>query len=239
MQSLNRETKEVFKEPGTVLEYYGKDQPHSTGIDPFAFGLNPTHTWDKIEYRFNSLGLRGPEPNYNAKHRILIAGGSFCIGVGVGIEQTFASKLCSKLGDSSYINLSDYDTFTEMYDDLKIYIDKFKPTMIVLGDSRFVDEYGFTWRKLWLDHRDTKFVKDIRKVLQKRNKKIVEMMVYYFQHKYNIPTHLVYAKRKDFKFDIDDGLVIDPLDLARDGRHPGPDSHENIANELYELYLDR
>jgi hypothetical protein len=235
-----RDNKKTFKTPGLVLEWYGKDQPEGGGVDPLTAHLKPNKVWDKIEYRFNSLGLRGPEPDYNAKHRILSAGGSLAIGVGVKEEETYVSRLSKKIPNSSYINLSDYDTFTDMYDDLKEYINKFKPTIIILGDTRFVDEYGFTWRKLYHEKKfDKDFILKIRKVLHNRNRKTVELMLYYIKNEFNVPTFFVYGKRKDFNFEIDDSIIINPLDLGRDGRHLGPDSHEYIADKIYnELQLD-
>jgi hypothetical protein len=197
------------------------------------------------------MGLRGPEPNYNSKHRILCAGGSFIFGTGIDLENMWISKLCNKLDDASYINISDSDSVTEVLDPLNEIAKDFRPTCIVLGDARFLDEYGWTWRYLWTSMRklfgedQREFANLVRDKLANRNRKTMELLLFYLKEHYKVPVFFVTVSRKDFNFKgklkpMGTTLVhIKPVDLARDNRHPGIQTHENIAQEIFDgLKLD-
>ena len=247
---LERDVTVLFKEPNTTLDWHGKDQPglnklHGKGTDDITLHLTQTRKWKDVEvkYHINSLGLRGPEPNYNAEHRILGMGGSFLFGTGVNEEDTFIHKVTSKLG-GSYINVSDADTLTEIVEASEDIICKFQPTCILLADTRFFDEYGLTWRLSYLKARETwskelkKDIFDLRKTLVKRNRIVLELYLHYLVTVYKVPVFFITANRKDFGFDGNlsgmGATIVNILavDLARDNRHPGPVTHTNIAEEV-------
>ena len=245
---LKRDSKTLFKEPNSTFDWYGQDQPGKyklggVGTDPLTKHLSQTNTFGDIIYKMNSLGLRGPEPDYNNDNRILCAGGSFVFGTGVNNEDTFIDRLSSTL-NASYINLSDADSITELLEPINEYAEKFKPTCIILGDTRFLDEYGWTWRHLYTTFKDTfkeghkEYTKLMRKKLVDRNRKVMELILFYLKNNFDVPIFFITANRKDFKFynilkDMGTHIIrVKALDLARDNRHPGVKSHNYIKQEI-------
>jgi hypothetical protein len=195
------------------------------------------------------MGLRGPEIDTSKDTKIIFAGGSFTFGSGVHEHQTFAHKL-SKRMDASYINISDSDSLLGLLQPILKTAKWYKPDYLVLGDTRFVDEYGWLVRltkaKILkkVDSKTSMFLRgEYTKILNERNYNSVYLMLSHLKDKLNIPIYFLISNRKDFNFDtkldIDGVEVIECewgelfMDLSRDNSHPGPLSHDQIALELY------
>jgi lysophospholipase L1-like esterase len=52
-----------------------------------------------VDFRINSLGMRGPEPRLDAPHRVMVLGSSIALGWGVEEEKTLSARLEAHLGD--------------------------------------------------------------------------------------------------------------------------------------------
>lgn len=259
-KKLNRTHKEginLYKEPNSVLKYYSHDIPGSfeiggKGKDPLTNHLVQDIDWPskpKVEYKFNSLGLRGPEPDYNAKKKVLFIGGSIMHGVGVNEEDAFPHKFAKAI-DASYINVSDTDTLTDLFNEIDLHMEEFKPDYLVIGDTRFFDEFGYAWTLFWLQVKKDKtseqrkiLKNDLKPVLVERNKKVMELLLYKLNNMYDIPSVFISSFRKDFAFTdlksygtkmfyLDSSYMVD---LARDNRHPGPKSHDKITLQILNL----
>jgi len=136
----------LYKAPFTIEKYYGRDDEKThygdPGKDPICNHLiqDVDYKKIKIQYKFNSFGLRGPEPNAKkSDKKILFAGGSFCFGTGLNVEDTFPYILSEMMG-ADYLNLSDVDSLTELIPYLKDIKSKFNPDYFVLCDTRFINE---------------------------------------------------------------------------------------------------
>ena len=260
-QILERNTKLLYKTPNTTEYWYGKDQPNC--VKYLGKGQGPNYVskhiqdvdWsdEKIEYNFNSMGLRCPDIDKSKDNKVLFAGGSFMMGTGVHMEQSFPYKL-SNLVDASYINLSDSDSLLGLLQPILHTCEWYKPKYLILGDTRFVDEYGWfvrlTEAKI-ANHLDKKtknfMMKTYKRILIERNYNSVYLMLSHLRHKLDIPIYFLVSNRKDFKFDKKIDIPgIDTIycsweeggnfiDLARDNEHPGPLSHDVITLELYDL----
>jgi hypothetical protein len=245
----------LYKEPFSEMQYYSHDiegafRMGGTGKDPLTCHLEQDIDWSSkevVKYKFNSMGLRGPEPDYNAKKKILFVGGSLMHGVGVNEEDSFPYKLAKEM-DASYINVSDTDTLTELFDEIDDHVTEFEPDYLILGDTRFFDEFGYAWTMFWKNKDKTKeerqiLLNDLRPILVKRNQKVMELLLYKINNLYNIPSVFITSMRKDFAFvDIksygtkmfylDNSYFVD---LGRDNRHGGPATHDNITLRLLNL----
>lgn len=86
--------------PDERLEYVTHDEalyhfrPDQVGVAPLSDGSASPPA------RINALGLRGPELDPRAEHRVLVLGDSFTFGVGVADDETFAARLDRALGDA-------------------------------------------------------------------------------------------------------------------------------------------
>lgn len=259
-QVLERDTKLLYKSPNTTEHWYGKDQPENIKLNGKGRGRWPVgkHIQDidwsneVINYNFNSRGLRCPELT-DKDNKLLFAGGSFTLGTGVHMEQSFPYKL-SNLLNASYINLSDSDSLLGLLQPILDTCGWYKPNYLILGDTRFVDEYGWfvrlTRAKIakHLDKDTQEFMMNTYEgILRERNYNSVYLMLSHLRHKLDIPIYFMISNRKDFKFSKDISIpgveVINCswedggnfIDLARDNTHPGPLSHDNITLELYDL----
>jgi len=249
----------LYKTPLSTIDYYGHDSINAfemggVGRDPLTRHLTQNIDWDKrkIEYSFNSLGLRGPEPNYSDDAKMLFVGGSLMHGVGVNEEDTFVHKTAKAL-NASYINVSDTDSLTELFDEIDDYMDVFKPNYLIISDTRFFDEFGHAWTLFWKSKNKTKeeryiLTNELRPILIKRNQKVMELLLYKINNLYkDTTTVFITSNRKDFAFEniISYGtkiLYLDNsyfVDLARDNRHGGPDTHTNITHQLLNLLNQR
>jgi len=252
MKSKFRITKDLYKEPNTVEVSYGKDtgisEYNGKGKDPLTKHLiqDVDYTDKEIKYEFNSIGLRCPETT-NKNKRIIFAGGSFCFGTGVNLEDTFAYILSKKI-NADYINLSDVDSLTELVDSLSKFKD-YNPDYLIISDTRFISEIG--WLRMYILDRtkednlkaDPETKKFLMNCFQNHDDDVIKMFEAYCKNLFpNTKLIFVYCKRKHFTRDINfkyfTGLQItseDVLDIARDNAHPGPKTHNMVAQFLFKL----
>lgn len=257
---------QLFKKPFTVLNTYGKDNGsiryNDSGKDPICTHLIQTFNYEgvNIEYKFNEFGLRGPSLK-NKNKKILFAGGSFCFGTGVNVEQTFPYIISEQL-DADYLNLSDVDSLSELIPILKDIKEKFKPDYFVLSDTRFITEIG--WLRLYILDRFPKQNEqklgweaiadntilsngDIRRFAQhlfeKTDDDTLLMFEAFCKDLFDIPMIFVYFNRKsfanktiDFKYFKQIKLEAkDVVDISRDNNHPGPLTHKMVADKILKL----
>lgn len=132
-------------QPNTTTDGHNDDQPENfdfnkTGQHPRSIGTEHTYNWSEhpFQYHWNSLGLRGPEPNKNASKKILAIGNSLVLGSGVPIEHTFIHKVADHY-NANYINLSDNFVLTDVIDSCKDILKWYNPDLIYISDFRFID----------------------------------------------------------------------------------------------------
>lgn len=245
--SVEKDPKRLFKDPNTVDLHYGKDVEDAfklgePGKDVFTSEIVQDFDWSTtdITYKWNSLGLRGPEPNYNANTRILFAGGSLSLGVGVPLEKTFPYVLSEKL-NASYINLSDADTITDLIDPLKKFKD-FDPTVVVINDTRFIQQYGWALIDIY-KVRNIEGSNLYKTIFADCDRTFLMMFECYLKMLFpNALLVLATCDRRSFKRkfpDLEHFVKVpffrnEVVDLARDNAHPGPLSHAAFAEKIYQ-----
>lgn len=241
-----KEAKSLFKSPNTCDYFYGKDNKESftlgkTGKDVFTSHLVQNTDWSKIsvEYNWNGLGLRGPEPNYSSNKKILFAGGSLCLGTGVPLDKSFPYLVSSML-DASYINLSDVDTLSDLIDPLKKFKD-FNPDIVVINDTRFIQMYGWALIDIYkVKHVEYKDV--YKNIFQECDINFLLLFESYLKTLFPRATLiLAYCVRRAFNVQMPPFEYLklvrlekkDVVDIARDGAHPGIRSHQTFAEKIY------
>lgn len=242
----NKKPKILFKEPNTFQNYYGKDIAdafvlNGSGQDVFTSHLIQEYDWNThhFGYAWNSLGLRGPEPDYNANTRILIAGGSNSLGTGIPVESSFPYLLAKKL-NANYINLSDVDCLDELVNPLTQFAD-YDPHYVIINDTRFIQYYGWMMIDLYKtkDIENTDVYKKILKTCDNNFLLLFESHLKLLFPKSKI--YLAYSKRRAWKDDLPDFKFVKPIlldknlivDMARDNAHPGMNSHKNFTDVIY------
>jgi len=237
--------KGVFKEPNSVDKWYGKDNPKNCTLESDQTGkdlyTNHIAQSDKssldFKYHWNSLGFRGPEPDYDAKNKILVLGGSLSLGTGVALEDSFPDILAKEL-DANYINLSGADALAELIDPI-LRFKNYNPNYVVISDTRFVNT--FTWALLDIyNSRATESMPAYQKLFKQTDTHTLKMFDYFLKGLFPNATLIMAAcERREWKrLPKFDNLVSVPfekelvVDLARDNMHPGPQSHKNFANKI-------
>lgn len=241
-----RATVKETRVPGEVLQWYGKDQAEKS-TTPEVMTLHLDHTLDwagiDINYQWNSLGYRGPEPDRTAPRKILFAGGSMMLGVGLPLELTLAETVARHY-DADYLNISDYDSLTELTEPFNTLGIDYDPDYVIIGDTRFVVENNWLMafikqslkqHKLELRKEDLQF---FQHTFDRTNKDVLDIFSGYVQSVFpRAKVMFLVAPRKNFKFEtgLTNQLTIDKhmmVDLSRDGAHPGPESIKLIAQAI-------
>lgn len=243
--------KHIFKTPNTIDKFYGKDQVDKFEFDKVGSDVFTSHVcqdvdWNNIsfDYAWNSQGLRGPDPDYNCKKRILFAGGSLCVGTGVPVEHSFPDIL-SKMIDASYINLSDADTISDFIEPLKQF-KNFNPTHVIINDTRFIQLYG--WALIDIYKAKNIESNDMYKnIFAECDNNFLLMFEAYLNNLFpNAKLILAHCVRRAFKNDMpsfENFKIVrlerqDVVDLARDNTHPGILSHQIFAEKIYKAIVD-
>lgn len=239
--------KVIFHEPNTVDLWNGKDNEENSkpwvggrGRDIFTSHLTQTgEQFEKISYAWNSLGLRGPEPNYSANKKIIFGGGSLSLGCGVKLEDSFPFIVAKKF-NASYLNFSPADCFTDLIDILIEY-KSFSPDYIVLSDTRFIQSYGWGLREIYKIRR-LEEEKGYRKYFTRADIDCLKMFDYFLKGLFpNTKLILAYCERRAWKSIVPELNNIQKIafeaketvvDLARDGFHPGVKSHAIMADKI-------
>lgn len=238
-------TRKEPRVPGLTVQWYGKDQQEKdTTPEPVTLHLTQTRDWSDvdIDYTWNSMGYRGPEPNKHAERKILLAGGSMLLGVGLPLELTLAERLARHY-DADYLNISDYDSLTELTEPLqKLGVD-YNPDYVIIGDTRFVVENNWLMAYIKLERkRGMEISKDALHFFQesfnRTNKDILSIFSKFVQSTFpKAKIVFLIFPRKNFKFET--GLLNQIsvtkdmiIDLSRDNIHPGPDTINLIADAI-------
>ena len=240
-----KKPKRLFKEPNSSNKFYEKDKEGSfikddPGSDICTIDVKQTTDWNTIEfeYKWNSLGLRGPEPDYTKSNRILFAGGSLCVGTGVPVENSFPF-LVSKMLDASYINVADVDTMSDLIQPLKKFVD-FDPQYVIINDTRFIQMYGWALVDIYRvkNFESKEFYKN---VFVECDKNFLLMFEAYLKDLFpNATLILAHCVRRAFKIEMPSFKYFkivqlekkQVVDLARDNAHPGMLSHELFAKKI-------
>lgn len=246
--SRNKPTKRIFKEPNTVTQWCGKDNeensifdPNGRGRDPFTNHMTQSSDAPKdVTYRWNSLGLRGPEPDYNADVRILSAGGSIGLGTGVKEEDCVIPLLAKRL-NASYINIADADSIADLVEPLIKFKD-FDPHYVIISDTRFFQNYGWAM----IDIYRLKQVENLpiyKEIFNDADVNTLIMLDYFLKGLFpNAKLVVAYCERRAWRTVVPekfDNIIRVPypkdgvVDLARDQTHPGPKSHKILADLIY------
>lgn len=242
--NLSKKPKEIFKIPNSINYYNGTDQPglfqlNAFGNDPFTSGVVQTYDWTTIpvEYHWNNLGLRSPEPDYYKKDRVLVAGGSLSLGTGIPMEFGFP-HLVAEHFSASYINISDADSLSDLIGPIEKFKD-FNPTLVIISDTRFIQSHG--WLLADVYHNNKERFKIYDDLLKRSDRQFIKMFEHFLRNLFpsakivisvckrrswrNIMPNLLYSKFVPFTRDM-------VVDLARDNKHPGIKSHENFAQAI-------
>jgi len=239
-------TKKETRVPGESLLWYGKDQQEPSNIpEVMTMHLQQDQSWEDVDisYSWNSLGYRGPEPDYSANKRILLAGGSMVMGTGLPLELTLAEQLARHY-DADYLNISDYDSLTELTEPLqKLGVD-YNPDYVIIGDTRFVVENNWLMafiktrlksHKLELNKEDLQF---FQKTFDETNKSVLCIFSAFVENLFpQAKIVFLVAPRKNFKFEtrLKNQITLQKemmVDLSRDSIHPGPETIKIIAQEV-------
>jgi len=245
--------------PNTVTDGHNDDQPsntHTVGKHPYSMGIQSDYDWSKHPYKYhwNSLGLRGPEPNPKAQRKILFIGNSWTLGSGVPVEESFVYKTARKL-DANYINLSDNFVLTDILEPAKEIIKWYNPDIIYLNETRFIDSASFVaWYMIKEGNIDN--VEDLESLIVDGMCKTINMFEDTIRHHAPDTTviwDIITSKKVPRKTFLGDNFhhseVIKHLtfpvytysnkdivlDLGRDGKHPGLKGHHWMTNRLVNI----
>ena len=265
----------VQNQPNTETQWYNEDNSipsmGDTGSHLRSNHLQQTTDWEKypFTYKWNSLALRGPEPNYSASKRMLFIGNSSTIGQGVAVEDSFAYITANKLG-YDYINLSDFYVMTDcLYQAVDI-CKKYDPQIIVMNNARFIagGDFGLAnltylfGRKMFQKFEDREQAEQLKSAFKDMLLEDAQKSLFMLEQTlYNNCTNAkivwfnnsVTENRRNNKsggselfahpdiYNLCSGSIKyynykeQVVDLARDNKHPGIQSHKNIAKCLMEV----
>lgn len=234
-----------------VLEHY-----RALGITDFSAAL-PDSPWC-IEFRYNSLGVRGPEfgPKRAGVKRIVAVGDSFTEGQGVPEGDTYPSLLASRL-ESAVPGRYEVLNFGQRATDFPELLDLFEralqlsPDLVIYGlclnDAERSAEYDRRWPRLndwvmvrrppidleWWNSRLGSFVAD--RIEQWR---IARDTTEWYRGMYGPPNRDGWERtRNDFRRMKDEAesrqarlmVAVWPLLVGLEGRYPFREVHERLA----------
>lgn len=253
---------ELFKTPNTTELTEGRDDAtvHPIGSssrngESLTTSLIQTYDWSNktVEYDYNSYGLRGDDPDFDAKRKILFLGSSFGVGTGISERDNHTYKLARRL-DADYVNLSPANTLAELIEPTMWFIENYKPNLIVMSESRGIHEGEFFAKTMYkILAREEGNDKGIHYGF-KRSYKIARQQYVYMFFKLlqttGIPIVFLFGNRnkgpwvglKPYVYPGIDFCYMDKAiftDLARDNHHPGPETMTNVANLLYDFIASK
>ena len=239
--------KKLFNTPNTIDLWHGKDSKENSkpyvggnGRDPFTHHIVQTELpKSDVKYIWNSLGLRGPEIDYTASTKIIFGGGSLLLGTGINVEDSFPYIVAKKL-NASYLNISPADALTDLIDPLTEY-KKFNPDYVILNDTRFFGSYGWGLREIY-KMRKLEAQDGYVKYFKQADIDCLKLFDYFLKGLFpNAKLILAYCQRRSWKTSVPNLDNIKKIsfaaketvvDLARDGFHPGPESHKIMADKI-------
>ena len=126
----------------------------------------------KLDFEYKgTIGYRGPDNLEDVG--ILFAGSSLLLGTGIPYEQSIPHLVSEKLG-LNHINISDFDTLTEMADDL-FNFSNLNPRYIILNDFWGINDTNWLMRYWIPKEKDKKIIKEVRETFKNSNGKIFRM----------------------------------------------------------------
>lgn len=245
--------------PNTTTEGHNDDQPgqdFTKGRHPKTRGIVSDYDWNAhpFKYHWNSLGLRGPEPNPNADRKILAIGNSLTLGSGVPLEDSYIYKTAKQL-NADYINLSDNFVLTDIIKPAKEIIKWYQPNIIYLNETRFIDASSFVaWHMVKEGNKlDNDDLKDLIIDGMCNTINMFEDTLRYYAPNAKVIWDITTSDkplRKSFLGDVfDSKRVISSLtfpvhtflntdillDLGRDGKHPGIKGNDWMSKRLVNI----
>lgn len=203
-----------------------------------------------IEYRYNTLGFRGPEPNFLHKKRVLFIGNCTTFGIGVNYEDTYVSKLSNEL-DFDHINVAEYIAMEDGIRDAYNHLLQYKPQVIVITDTRFIKTIDTIYNRLFTANSSRKQRKELSETIKDLVHSERSMWVRYVENfllSASPNSKIIWFLRnygyepdytlnnEHFDYSLGEVVFYDHVkimkDLSRDMEHPGPKSHENIGKVL-------
>jgi|TARA_R110000764_G_scaffold171716_5_gene258559 hypothetical protein len=235
------------RQPNTTVEEYGHDNGSKsivgkTGSDAWTGGAVQNIDWtspeNQFNYTWNKNGYRGPDDNGDVD--IIFAGSSLTMGTGVPYEKTYPHLVSEKL-NLKHINISDFDTLLDLADSL-LDFKHLTPKYVILSDCWAINSTAWLMR-FWLrKEKDEKIKNLIRETFKQSNSKIFQLfdlalMQAFPNAKYYI---LEPDERRKYWFYNYQPIHIksilyrkeEMLDLGRDQIHPGPKTHNYLADKI-------
>jgi len=238
------------EQPNTETKGHAQDQPENAEMNVNGKHRHTRHIiqdydWSKhpYTYKWNSLGLRGPEPDFNANKKLMIVGNSMSLGQGVPLENSYAYMLSQELR-MDYINLSEYFVLTDSLNRLQE-LKNYEPDIMLIVTGRFFTglDMMVNYSMLRLNDFNDNTIKDnAESVIKNTNGTLLRMFELSVQHLYPKTkivwiTNRIDADRPRDPFsgnmvwkDIQNTIIEikprkDYVDLGRDNLHPGIHSH--------------
>lgn len=212
------------------------------------------YTKDSIKYTFNHAGMRGPElTNFTSikrcpTNRILHIGASVTFGFGVNLGETYPHLLNEEL-NGCYWNVSPVNTVFQIIDTVEDLIEQVKPTTLIVSPPRYVQDFDYlnkvfrnTIQDKELSHMFLETKMTSKKSIQDAFLRYLNLIAKVYSVKIILINH-GYKYWRDYKFNEKNNLIeyvtLDEketyIDLSRDCRHPGVNSHKQIVKHLLKL----
>lgn len=189
----------------------------------------------QISYQYNSYGFRDKEWPADLTDVVWCLGDSFTVGIGQPFEETWPKVLEKKIGRKC-LNLGEdgcsNDTITQRVQEIyKLH----KPQLIIVMWS-FLHRRNVNGENVQFDKNDFGMDQDLHNFV--KNYKIVNSIpvdvinlivpnAFHFDYK----DHLPYVLKKN---NIEDLLIFDQLDYARDGNHFDIKTSESLCGLIDE-----
>lgn len=250
-------------QPNTTTNGHNDDQPENfdlnqTGQHPRSVGTKHNYDWSEhqFQYHWNSLGLRGPEPDKNATKKILAIGNSLVLGSGVPVEDTFIHKVSDHY-NANYINLSDNFVLTDVIDSTKDILNWYHPDLIYISDFRFIDAGTLiAWylrKEANLDNFDRSEMYQMLVDSMCKTINMFEDMIRLYAPNARVFWDIIHndggGRKKSLGDNFTDPKVIECLsfphyiytnkeilhDLGRDNKHPGIKGHQWMTDRVIKI----
>ena len=249
-------------EPNTETKWHNEDNEESfkeggKGTQIRTNHLTQDYDWSKhpFTYKWNSLGLRGPEPDYNASKKMLVIGSSLTIGQGLPLENMFIHIAAKELG-YDYINLSEFYILTDSIQQATKIAKEYKPDLVIVSTTRHLFSSEFVLRHLLHMFHQKNDRKEITPLLWEVFVEEAKKQVFMFEQAIlancKEDTKMLWfgnteSKERQWKlgemiteesvYEFTSGkhVTFGPeyiIDLARDNKHPGINTNIKIAELL-------
>jgi hypothetical protein len=233
--------------PGATREWLLGDNP----VGYRQRGGHPRYGEHDIVYRFNRLGYRGAEFDAEAEVRVVAVGCSYVLGIGLPqadlFHERFAARLRAELSKSRAGASNDYIGRL-----LQLAVPRLDPHVVLINFTHAARREYVSVQNELVTYNSVMWPgdavgRDIYRHLAAltspyddrlnlfRNYKAAEALL---AGRCWLYSHIRQEELEPVAAHVDARRyvgVLRPLDLARDGLHPGPASHQDLAG----LYWDR